>query len=736
VYHATPALLPAAQAGRDGSVRGGFSYTLDGSKSIGDSELAYFWQQTAGPSTVEWSGHFSINPTVSRLVAGQYTFQLQVRDQAGQTGTDTVNIGVVGTTDGGRVLTGNAVVDTILGPLLAFGQSPWPWFDDRHKALADFFGNLLVTDADWSAQWNTALPGQIGVTNGSATVTGVGTTFQTHFCGGAGNTAPDESYTFVVWYLQGTTYGRANYGVSRCASQTELTLSSNYTTTSGTASGLSYARWHSYGTWIGNSTNINFYDNVLAYYALYYRTGLTIYRDYARTLADAWYTMPYVDKGLPTIKDGSINMYPRNLALSGLILRAVDGKPEYWDGLEPILDVTAARIQYTTELYDIRETGYDVAYVALGALFCPDSGKRTLYTTALQSALVNRWQPQQQPNGNWRMIAYGYDSWDAQPGTVTVTNGSSLVTGSGTNWDSGRTDGKFFWVLDDTAYYTATYNSPTQVSLDRPYAGPTASGKEWAFHGDLVGRGTQPFQMGIVATAWNWAYLALNAAGSSHTATARKFVLDAADWIADYGVSPTAKGLYYARGFLNCEPISDGNPNCGAGSVEDARYLNSEVIRAFTSAFLLTGDPKYLARGDQLFGAVWGKDGGPQSDSIYVSEYADGGWTFATKKAKNLGFGFGFGFGSGWPAARAGTPPPATGRAVSVAMDLASVPNAARVRVTLRAPDGTATEVTCSASPCTTVADERQGDDLLRLEYLSSSDKVLATSDWISVSVR
>jgi hypothetical protein len=655
-YEATPAVAPAANAGVDTTARRGTAITLAGS-GVGDSALTYAWAKTSGPGTVTFGDATSATSTASFDTAGEYVLTLTITDADAATDTDTVTVGVVNASAAYVVSTGDADVDTILGPLLMYTKSPWTWFDDRSKAVADHFGSLMDTATAWQDTWNTALAGTVSVTNGSATVTGTSTTFQADFC--SGGTTPDDTYQFVAWYSQGGVIGRSLNQVAACISDTEITLSTAYTASPGTQSSLSYSRWDSYGVWIGNSSNINFYDNVMAYYALYYRTGLTVYRDYARTLADSWYTMPfYIDKGLPTIKDGSIWMLPRNIALTGIILRALDGKPEYWDGLEPILDVMATRIQYTTEIYDIREAGYDLAFVALGALFSTDATKRAAYTAALEVALEDRWAPQQQANGQWRMISYGYDSWDAYPGTVTVTNGSATVTGTDTTWSSGTTNGKWFWVLDDTAYYTATYNSPTQVTLDRPYEGTNGSGKQWSFHSDLVGRGTQPFQMGIVANAWYWAYLALNAASSADTATARQFVLDAVDWITTYGYSSTAKGLYYARDFLNCEPISEANANCGASVIEDARYLNAEVMRAYSTAYALTGIAGYKTQADILFGAQWGGPStvGPGADGTYVSEYLDSGYTFTANKAKNFGFGFGFGGGPTWPAARLGNP--------------------------------------------------------------------------------
>jgi hypothetical protein len=136
-----------------------------------------------------------------------------------------------------------------------------------------------------------------------------------------------------------------------------------------------------------------------------------------------------------------------------------------------------------------------------------------------------------------------------------------------------------------------------------------------------------------------------------------------------------------------------------------------------------------------LFGAAFGKQGGPQSDTHYVSEIQDGGWALAAKKAKDFGFFFGFGMDWAWPAARLGGARPAQHRTFFVGFDLASVSNAVSVRLTLTNPDGSSTQVICSDSPCSIQSDAGQGDPLLRLEYLGESGSVLASGAPIGAGV-
>lgn len=59
--------------------------------------------------------------------------------------------------------------------------------------------------------------------------------------------------------------------------------------------------------------------------------------------------------------------------------------------------------------------------------------------------------------------------------TVSVTQGSANIVGSGTSWTSGLT-GQRFQTVADGPIYTFTYVDATHATLDRPYEGTTISG--------------------------------------------------------------------------------------------------------------------------------------------------------------------------------------------------------------------------------------------------------------------
>jgi hypothetical protein len=64
-------------------------------------------------------------------------------------------------------------------------------------------------------------------------------------------------------------------------------------------------------------------------------------------------------------------------------------------------------------------------------------------------------------------------------GTVTVTNGSPTVTGSGTSWAANVRQGWVFQGPDGRAYQVLAVNSNTSITLARNYAGSTLAGQQY-----------------------------------------------------------------------------------------------------------------------------------------------------------------------------------------------------------------------------------------------------------------
>lgn len=74
-----------------------------------------------------------------------------------------------------------------------------------------------------------------------------------------------------------------------------------------------------------------------------------------------------------------------------------------------------------------------------------------------------------------------------QTGTVSVTNGSSTVTGAGTAWASNANTGDLFAVEGDGVLYViASVGGNGQITLAANYAGSTAGAASYAISRDFT----------------------------------------------------------------------------------------------------------------------------------------------------------------------------------------------------------------------------------------------------------
>jgi hypothetical protein len=618
-------------------------------------DLSYHWDQTDGPTTVAWSDPDAPDPVVTGLAFGQYSFRLTVTDGDGQQNSKELVIGAVPTDDKGVVIHDDPNIELVFGKLLRLGNTPWKWHDENHQDLSEAYGQLVTAAKGiWNADWTTPLSGTISTNVRNRTVIGTGTSFQTDFCGGPGNTTPSTNYMVLVVGTGPNAYPAL---LSKCDSDTQLTLATGEENGLPALTDVPYSRtlngvWWG-GAWngVGGANNANYYDNVMAHYALYYRTGLTRYRDYARVLADRWYDSPFFLKG----------PYPRMWSLTGILWRAYEGGMHPWwdEKLHRALDTLSKSVRKTGTIEDLREETYPLTYLALASHFSPDTTRQADYRQALLDAAYNRWKPQQHADGYWLTKTYGYASWNGKIGKANVTQGSDIVTGVGTTasdthpnsgWNSGRV-GSCFYVAGDTEAYTVkAVPTATEVVLDRPYNGLTREAPGWQMN-NLCGYGVQPFILGIAMSGWDYAFKVTG------EPLMQEFLLRASEWIVNNGLQPSTRGLYYGRVFPNCEPADDRNANCAynassTSAIEASRFLNGEVLGALSSAYQCSGNTNIRIQTDKMFGAVFGRGGGPETDNIYA--------TLLNASVngccpKNFGFFYGFGRSTNWPAVRVST---------------------------------------------------------------------------------
>lgn len=506
-------------------------------------------------------------PVITGLTRGSFNANLIVTDSTAHSANYTIPNGVVNTNSNGVVdysyLTGYSIVSKLVGPLCHWTDptcAVWPWYDNRHMALADAQIANLGSGAPYGPWWRDfgTLPqnsGTITLTGGNAVVAGAGTTFSAAVASG---TTP-KSGAVIVWRYTGTD-SRTHYTVRAIlsiASDTSLTMGQGsaipyplFASTWGAlpncnagCAGLSFSlHWDgvdgsTYGTWAYSSAPANYYDNVIAFYTLWLRSGIDTYLFWARTLADEFWECPEVDQGTSydavTANYGAGFPGPfRSLSLLGIVVRMEEGalQSTMLPGLRIIWHTSA---YYATTYYvaaglisDLREeayTGAQLAYCGLVetnatyAFSFPNTGTPANEQKDCRDALVTY------STGVWTAFktgvgaAEGWDTFNSYPGAVTtsvfnnylslsgagtvaVVNTGATVTGTGTNFDCATINGGlghwlfYTWRVQgghtaqevpgdayirggggDNTYYEVTCTDATHLTVTRNHIGAVST---------------------------------------------------------------------------------------------------------------------------------------------------------------------------------------------------------------------------------------------------------------------
>ena len=582
----------------------------------------------------------------------------------------------------------------------------------------------------------------------------------------------------LVWYPDASQegYGLRGVTVSSCQSDTQLTLGApwerdvadchnggcSYSYDDGWIDATGGAIW-TYPAGEGS----NYYDDVAGLYALYYRSGLDDYLTAARTLADRFWKYRLGSGTLCNSSPGPNqcggNNAPREQSLIGMVLRATDGRPDMWPGLENLFTyymMFLNNIDLVWGLWDIREEAYHMAMISYCGMFDPNQTFRSNCKSALSTAMNGLWNVTQSPDGTWQQLYTSADSWEGGTTSVSLTHGSTQVTGNGTAWNSGEFTPNMHIVFLPTSAapaniqaqertcYTPKFVDGTHLTLDRPYEGTTGThgwmlGYGAAAPNVVTGWGGQPFINGILGLAFEFTAKALGDTDPANARRAHNYNLSIARWEMNVGYRPEMKGMEYIAGSVECPPpIPESATWCtGNSTASQARTLSAESLRSVMLAYADSTDSGLLAFGDTLYNAMYAKAGYCSAvwpicvpDGQYVTDFNSGlGWYMSgdpvnDKWHKYFGMLFGIGAGSDWPAYRIGGARTRKGRLIRVAFNMVSVPGVASVRVTTIAPDGEVVETPCASSPCTVTIDERQGDHIFQLEYLAADGAVLAST--------
>ena len=452
----------------------------------------------------------------------------------------------------------------ICGPQLKSGSAlnPYPWFD---RTAIDY-GRQIAAEIPAIAP--RILTGTVSVRSGSTTVDGVGTRFTLEV--DPNGPAPLYNGWLRVKMADGT---YTEMKVASVTSDTRLVLTTAWS--GANASGVKADTYHYEPTrWQWNYDryyDTAYYDVALTEYVNYYRTGDPQFLTYARRAADSWWSSPYINHG--TVTGGPDNLPPRSMAYAGLMLRALDGRPEMWDYLERQTRATfdnwvGYRLSDATLYYDIREDGYAQLYAVMMARLLPDTyslqgngtlspatgaatdgaQKRTQYLRDTSRAAVDFFGRLQKADGSWR--------WDVE--------GMGLV----------KIEQPFM-----IGIYLESVVALDRIATDPAVKASLRSQLEKSVR-HLYTQAYRGNETVSDLSQYHWRGM----------------------WYF-WGGGTTADPTAYERGVGYGEMVSGGDP----GMIRQVRHLNSTVHHAFGYAYALTGNSEYLKMGDEIFDASYGE---------------------------------------------------------------------------------------------------------------------------------
>jgi hypothetical protein len=236
-------------------------------------------------------------------------------------------------------------------------------------------------------------------------------------------------------------------GVVGCESNAELNVETWYEgMLGGEETGSRYNYW---ANTLLSDFGPSFYDEPLAWYATYLRSGRKDALEAARKLSRWWLMMPEMSGGYR----GS---FPRRMsvtgAVAGLLVDSGAVSPKGWNVLR-----TLSSLAGTTDpcWYEAREPAYKYSWVALDAMLDPDSGYRATALSKL-GTIFTRDNGCKGADNNFPATYYTGGNYATG---LTVTNGSAAVTGSGIPSDACPTN-----IASGTATFTNGSTTVTRLS--------------------------------------------------------------------------------------------------------------------------------------------------------------------------------------------------------------------------------------------------------------------------------
>ena len=482
--------------------------------------------------------------------------QLSLTDQPGGIALDSL------------VVFQDPVVEFIVGPQLKIPneENPHKWFDEtqvknggRHAREFPAFPPGVLT-------------GSVSVDTKSRTVIGIGTRFTSEV--NPKDPAPFFNGRLRIREADGVTFRQVQ--VLSVQSDTEMTLTAPWAYAS-QKNALADTLYNDGNGWNSDIyINLNYYDLGLCLYGLYYRTNDPKYLADARKIADSWWKSPHIKEGTIRTFD-TFTHTPRNSSLGGLILRALDGRPEMWDWINAYtryqFDVwLKSRIKNPQLYLGVRDGAFMLQYATWLAKALPDTFPRQTsggavngtplraqYLADVEAIATQYFGRLQYPDGSWRWDdPYGTD---ADGGTLKGIMQPFMV-------------GLLLQALVDV--HRLTTNSSVKSNIQSQITK--------ACQHLFTGPYRRNDSTGISNTKW------------------RSF------WYLYHG-GTTVNPSKYQHGGGSAKTAN------AVWEVKSERQGISTVLPAFGYAYKVTGDSVYREMGEELFDAAFGKSDGVRNEA-------------------------------------------------------------------------------------------------------------------------
>lgn len=493
----------------------------------------------------------------------------------------------------------------------------------------------------------------------------------------------------------------------------------------------------------------NYYDAVMVYYQMYFRTGLTRWKTRADTCADSYWTTFY-SASVPC--STSTFIAPRNTSMVGLILRSYlaggdttklgcfhNYQLDYWNGPYSVANQHPGTGKAVGSW---REMGYSLINAVALAVAHHDSATRAAWVTRIENEATDFFRAWICKTGRAAAAHVGCLSNYVQGvGTVTITNGSTSMTGSGTSFQSFLSNGSLVTVFggglgtywpnevtisscsSDTAC-TLTANATQTVNNATVWAKDTQNATLRGGYRELDVSG----KYGWADQVWHSALVVEGCARAHRAGIATSSCADVINDYAAYlldesraynGGSCTYKSaigllqinhaysLGEANGTHNGDMIASGNDDCTVASgTGPQRALNNTMWAVYGYGYMLTPSAPLLTRLQTVLVATHG-------------QFANGGDGFAIHQLHQTGATTDKDYGQALRNVQWGIVGQLGSTAASTAASLTTLTIPAisgwrcggdRLKVTIRTPDGNTTTTTItSLSGGTVQYDATQG---------------------------